>query len=179
MKVYIFTWENALSEKTLKKNNIFWTFEISRKWSSRVGASASLTFSCIEHMHFWQMSKIDFWACRVGESSIFHVFLKKTWKTRLIARRRFLKDVSANMEISLKIGSKQKLFLAQKWIPKWVRNRVIFQLIFQALFWEGIFGQGFNFRGMSHAKRTFWEVPFCNFEQKMGSKLEPKMNPKW
>ena len=39
-----------------------------------------------------------------------------------------------------------------------------FSLIFQARFWEGIFGQGLNFRGMSHAKCTLSEVQHCNLQ---------------
>jgi hypothetical protein len=88
--------KTAFSKNRYKKSADFGSNETSQTWGSRLHESAIFNVRPMKMQQFLKTSKMAFGGCHAGESFIFHVFLKESWKTHMIARCRFLKDVLAN-----------------------------------------------------------------------------------
>ena len=164
----------AFSKNRYKNSVDFGSNETSPNCSSHLHESAIFNVRPMKIQQFLKTSKMAFGGCHAGESFIFHVFFKESWKTHLIPRCRFWRDVSANIVIFPKTYIKKHQFSAQKRTPKRCPNDIHFHVFFDTLlgeyFWEG----EVIFWRMSQAKSLFSECQFSNFLSKMVSKWGPK-----
>ena len=131
----------AFSKNRVENSGDFGSNETSQNWSSRLHESPIVNVRPMKIQQFLKTSKMAFGGCHAGESFIFHVFFKESWKTWLIARCRFLKDVSANIKICAKNDIKEHKFSSQNRVPKRYQNDMNFHIFFDTLlrdyFWGG------------------------------------------